>query len=438
MTTPARLPIPPNKIRAEPTQRKWRHPPILNKSSLELICHTHAEGPGAVEGLVGLAESVHALGGADEAVVVVAFEEETPSGSHAEFEAEAASQAGVEAVVGEGVIFGLHEMISVAGPGALIAGDVDIALTPLSSPETSIAASHEMDADSLAAEGEVGHDGELEVEVLVIGGVGTLKVEILDIEVGAVVLGHHLDAGTDAEPLVELIAETSFEVDAATGEVFAVPEGELGIESVAGAAEHQAEIEAVVVEGVLSDGGLFDSLVLSGIAISGHLYNPCLLFASLAVVVCINGVVVHKLAVLVIHRHDLADLAGHLASLSLVMVAAVALGAVMLALAVVAASLAVMVMMSEGVDLLIAEHHAGRGLHALHQAGIKKILILVGLDERISHAARAGLEENTVFIQRILGEHIRVVEGDQDRHILLHARSLGHCNAHDSEQHNDS
>lgn len=394
MTTPARFPIPPNKIRAEPTQRKWRHPPILNKSSLELICHTHAEGPGAVEGLVGLAESVHALGGADEAVVVVAFEEEAPSGSHAEFEAEAASQAGVEAVVGEGAIFGLHEMISVAGPGALIAGDVDIALTPLSSPETSIAASHEMDADSLAAEGEVGHDGELEVEVLVIGGVGALIVEILDIEVGAVVLGHHLDAGTDAEPLVELIAEASFEVDAAAAVPVALPEGLLGIDHVAGTAEHQTEIPAMIVESVLS-----------------------------------NSVAVE----LIIHLNALAMMAVVLVALM------VALLAVVIALlAVVAASLAVMVMMSEGVDLLIAEHHAGRGLHALHQAGIKKILILVGLDERISHAARAGLEENTVFIQRILGEHIRVVEGDQDRHILLHARSLGHCNAHDSEQHNDS
>lgn len=408
MTTPARFPIPPNKIRAEPTQRKWRHPPILNKSSLELICHTHAEGPGAVEGLVGLAESVHTLGGADEAVVVVAFEEEAPSGSHAEFEAEAASQASVEAVVGEGAIFGLHEMISVAGPGALIAGDVDIALTPLSSPETSIAASHEMDADSLAAEGEVGHDGELEVEVLVIGGVGALKVEILDIEVGAVVLGHHLNAGTDAEPLVELIAETSFEVDAATGEVFAVPEGELGIESIAGAAEHKAEIEAVVVEGVLSDGVAVDfSLHLGDLAVVAVMLVT-LTVALLTVVVALFAVVVAFFAIMIA------------------------------LLAVVAASLAVMVMMSEGVDLLIAEHHAGRGLHALHQAGIKKILILVGLDERISHAARAGLEENTVFIQRILGEHIRVVEGDQDRHILLHARSLGHCNAHDSEQHNDS
>lgn len=394
MTTPARLPIPPNKIRAEPTQRKWRHPPILNKSSLELIRHTHTEGPGAVEGLVGLAESVHALGGADEAVVVVAFEEETPSGSHAEFEAEAASQAGVEAVVGEGAIIGLHKMVSVAGPGALIARDIDIALAPLSRPEASIAASHEMDADSLAAEGEVGHDGELEVEVLVIGGVGTLIVEILDIEVGAVVLGHHLDAGTDAEPLVELIAEASFEVDAAAAVPVALPEGLLGIDHVAGTAEHQPEIPAMIVESVLS-----------------------------------NSVAVE----LIIHLNALAMMAVVLVALM------VALLAVVIALlAVVAASLAVVMMAAGTHDLLIAEHHAGRGLHALHQAGIKKILILVGLDERISHAARAGLEENTVFIQRILGEHIRVVESYQDRHILLHARSLGHCNAHDSEQHNDS
>ena len=142
-----------------------------------MIGEAHTKGPGAVVGGEG------ALGGAHKAVVVVALEMELPSRTDAEVEADAACQTSVETVV-----IAFDEAVSVALERTGVVSHIDVAVAPLGEPVGHVTSKHEVDAHVLAAYREVAHKGELEVEVAIICAVHVGIVDILDVEVGDVVL----------------------------------------------------------------------------------------------------------------------------------------------------------------------------------------------------------------------------------------------------------
>lgn len=221
-----------------------RCPPLYSTQNnfyrLEMIGYTHAEGPSAVIG-------VEIFGGANKTMIVVGLEAEHPMGRNAHRETDTAGQASFETVVGT-----IDEGISIAGVGARIVGYIDIALTPLGSPISAIATEHEIEADIFTTNGEVGHEGELEVEIGMIGGVVILIIVVGNEKVGVVVLGEQRQAGTNAEDLVELIAYASLEVNATAGIPITRPTCALDIDMVAGSANEHTKVPAFgfVVEDV--------------------------------------------------------------------------------------------------------------------------------------------------------------------------------------------
>ena len=241
-----------------------------------MIGEAHAEGPGAVVNGEG------ALGSAHEAVVVVALEMELPSGADTEVEANAASQTGIETVV-----IALDEAVSVALERTGVVGHIDIAVTPLSEPVSHIATKHEVDAHILTAHRKVTHEGKLKVEVAIICAVDIGDVDILDVEVGDVVLRNEGETGTDAEPLVELIAGADFGADATVGIPGAEGKGFLNVHLVAGAAKHKAQVPAT---------GFIIQNVALGDEVGTHIFTTALL-----VVVALARAATHNLLIAEVH-----------------------------------------------------------------------------------------------------------------------------------------
>ena len=113
-----------------------------------MIGRAHAECPSTVKGLI------RGLSGADEAVIVVTFEMQLPSGTYAQTQANAACQTCVKAVV---VAF--HKMIGITHKGTGVVGHLHIAMTPLRQPVGRKAAKHKVDAHIFATHRQVGHQG---------------------------------------------------------------------------------------------------------------------------------------------------------------------------------------------------------------------------------------------------------------------------------------
>lgn len=187
-----------------------------------MISHTHSECPGTVECLAW------ALGGADKSMIVIAFEMQLPAGGNAHGETHATGQTGVEAVV---VTINKH-----VGPASVrtgIVGLIDIAIAILGNPITGISTSHNVNADSLATDGEVGHQGELQILVLIESRVLSFHIVIGYIQLGGIILRNQGKASADAEPLVELVAGTSLEVQTTIRIPLSVENGLLDVEGVA-------------------------------------------------------------------------------------------------------------------------------------------------------------------------------------------------------------
>ena len=173
---------------------------------LEMVGNTHSEGPGAVVGLAGF------LGSTEETVIIIALEMKLPVGSDIHAQTDSSCQTGLETAV---VIIDI--LIAPTCVGLGIVGSVDIAVAILRDPISTIATSHEVDADSLTADGEVGHQGELQILILVIGLVLVADTGIVDSQLSGIVLGHKLHTAADAEPFVELITHTSLDIETAGG-----------------------------------------------------------------------------------------------------------------------------------------------------------------------------------------------------------------------------
>ena len=98
---------------------------------------------------------------------------------------------------------------------------------------------------------------------------------------------------------------------------------------------------------------------------------------------------------------------------------------------ILAASMLILML---GINLLIAKINSGGRLHSFYEVGVEERLVFVGVNEGMSHTTRTGLENDSILVERILRQHVGVIESNQCRYILSRAFILSHRTAHDSEQ----
>lgn len=144
---------------------------------------------------------------ADKVVVEDGIEIEVELAAEQIAECKAAKQTGIEAAVfgGEGTLFveGVEEDV-------IVGHDIGGAFDAVAEPVAGIAAKEQMAPQTGTPEGEVGHEGQEEVGVAVVGKDGC---EVIEVALEPMVALHGGKVGTDGEPGSDGIATVDSEVE---------------------------------------------------------------------------------------------------------------------------------------------------------------------------------------------------------------------------------